>query len=795
MFAYLDAVEDPSATRATLGTNHRSDASLVTALNGFFDRTTFGDDRIQSRVVAARHDDERVAGLPAARLEFRAAPAGGAADRNRAAIAEDLADQIVGLLRSDARIGDAGDARAVLPGDCAVLVRSNDQAAMVKDVLARRGVHAVINGVGSVLDTAAAKDWGLLLAALDRPASPPKVRALALSRLVGSSPREVGEADDDEAIAMHDRAHEWARVLRMHGVATLMRTIARDTDLFGRLLVEVGGDRYLTDFEHVGELLHDAGSSERLGPSSLLGWLLDQAKTSTELPPDQRARRLESDAHAVQVLTVHRSKGLQFPFVFLPFLMATSRAASPPFQYFDRGLGRMAVDLGTGDAAAKDAAKADQTGELLRLLYVAMTRAEHRVVAWWFRFNQGKKGYLDAAVGRVLFTDRDQSWASADHLPDTFGPKSTGKAFDAAIARIGPTATWEEVPDEPAGLVWDGAPADLGEPMLRNFTGDVDRTWQRASYSALTRPVERALVSSEPDRRPEKADEDDLDQPVAPPSGDPLAHDLPLGPQPAGAAFGTMVHAVLEHVDLDADDLGEAMAAQVDVQAARAGFDLDDPSGLAAGLVLAARTPLGPDFGGVTLAGTPRRDRLDELEFELPLAQVGQPLTLDAIADALATTLAADDPFAGYPDQLRDRALARRVRGHLTGSIDLVLRRYADDGTPVFHVVDHKSNRLFSRDVPGTAWHYRQDALVGAMSHSHYPLQALLYLVGLHRFLRWRLAGYDPDRHLGASGYLFVRGMVGPDAPTEDGRPCGVMAWRPATAAILAVSDLLEAGR
>ncbi len=413
----------------------------------------------------------------------------------------------------------------------------------------------------------------------------------------------------------------------------------------------------------------------------------------------------------------------------------------------------------------------------------------------WFRFNQGKKGYLDAAIGRVLFTDRDQAWASADHLPDTFGPKSTDKAFDAAVARIGDAATWTVVPDEPEGLVWDGAPAGPGDPVLREFTGTVDRTWQRASYSALTRPVERALVSSEPDRRPEKADEDDLDQPAAPPAGDALDRPLPLGPQPAGAAFGTMVHAVLEHVDLDADDLDAAMAAQVDVQATRAGFDLDDPAGLASGLVLAARTPLGPDFGDVALAGTPRRDRLDELEFELPLAQVGQPLTLDAVADALATHLAADDPFAAYPDLLRDRTLARRVRGHLTGSIDLVLRRRAADGAPVFHVIDHKSNRLFSRDVPGSAWHYRQDALVGAMSHSHYPLQALLYLVGLHRFLRWRLAGYDPDRHLGAAGYLFVRGMVGPDAPSEDGRPCGVMAWRPSTAAIVAVSDLLEAGR
>ena len=151
-------------------------------------------------------------------------------------------------------------------------------------------------------------------------------------------------------------------------------------------------------------------------------------------------------------------------------------------------------------------------------------------------------------------------------------------------------------------------------------------------------------------------------------------------------------------------------------------------------------------------------------------------------------------PFSASPDALDDRDLARLVRGFLPGSIDLVLRRRTHAG-PVFHVIDHKTNRLYGADEVGSTWHYRPDALVDAMAHSHYPLQALLYQVALHRYLRWRLAGYDPDRHLGATGYLFLRGMVGPDAPRVDDQPCGVMAWRPPTALVTDLSALLEEGR
>jgi exodeoxyribonuclease V beta subunit len=192
-------------------------------------------------------------------------------------------------------------------------------------------------------------------------------------------------------------------------------------------------------------------------------------------------------------------------------------------------------------------------------------------------------------------------------------------------------------------------------------------------------------------------------------------------------------------------------------------------------------------------------DRLDELAFELPLVGGDAPagtLGVGAIAALLRARLAPDDPLAGYADRLDDPALASALRGYLTGSIDCVLRLAGDDGRPRFLVVDYKSNRLTPAGAPARVTDYEPAALAAEMQRAHYPLQALLYSVALHRFLRWRLgaAGYDADHDLGGVLYLFLRGMAGPGTPRVAGVPCGVFSWRPPPALVVELSDLLDRG-
>jgi exodeoxyribonuclease V beta subunit len=262
-----------------------------------------------------------------------------------------------------------------------------------------------------------------------------------------------------------------------------------------------------------------------------------------------------------------------------------------------------------------------------------------------------------------------------------------------------------------------------------------------------------------------------------------------------GTAVGTLVHEALEAVDFTAPDLPSALGEALHAARARGGVELGcEVEVAAAGLALALQTPLGDDLGELALAGVARGDRLDELAFELPLAggeHPRSPVELGDVARLLGERLPAEDPLAGYPARLADPALAARLSGYLTGSIDLVLRARGR-----FWVLDYKTNWLGGEGEPLSPHHYRPDALAAEMARSHYALQALLYSVALHRYLRWRLPGYAPEAHLGGVRYLFLRGMLGPDGPVLQGgaRP-GVFAWSPPVGLVAALSDLVEGAR
>lgn len=282
-----------------------------------------------------------------------------------------------------------------------------------------------------------------------------------------------------------------------------------------------------------------------------------------------------------------------------------------------------------------------------------------------------------------------------------------------------------------------------------------------------------------PDDEPTEAPVDALTGSTAAPS---LMNDLPYG-----AEFGTLVHGVLETVDTSVPDLAAEVHRRC-VEAVEHTMAELDVEVLSSALLEVLRTPA--DFG--SLAAVATRDRLNELEFELPLGGGDTPgarsAGMHAIAALLRTHLPADDDLAGYADHVA--ALPDTVlRGYLTGSIDAVLRVPDGTGGLRYLIVDYKTNRLGTGDL--TVEHYRRDHMVAEMIRSHYPLQALLYAVALHRYLRWRLPDYDPARHLGGARYLFVRGMIGTSTPPGH----GVFDWYPSARLVVALSDLLAGQR
>jgi exodeoxyribonuclease V beta subunit len=372
-------------------------------------------------------------------------------------------------------------------------------------------------------------------------------------------------------------------------------------------------------------------------------------------------------------------------------------------------------------------------------------------------------------------------------------------------ARSGGTVLVEEVELPKAPPRWTPSAGPVPTLDAASFDRTLDTAWRRTSYSALTAMAHEAACAAGVASEPEGPRLEDEPAAIETPGGvavtpdDPLRRvQSPMAELPSGTTLGIVVHSVLELVDTSAPDLGaELVERSREVLASRltASYTADE---LGAALLPAMETPLGPLARGVRLRDVAPADQLAEMDFELPLAggddPVGVAATLDAVADLLRQRLPPGDPFGAYPDLLTGPGLHHQeLRGYLVGSLDAVLRVRRDNGEPRYLVVDYKTN-LLGGGAPGeplTAWHYRPEALTDAMLAAHYPLQLLLYLVALHRYLRWRQPGYDPERHLGGGLYLFLRGMCGAATPVVDGVPCGVFGWTPPPGLVDELSGLL----
>ena len=811
--AYLEASEVVQK-EWTLDENWRSDEGLLRAYDALFSDAQLGFAGITYRSISAAPPNRapRLVGAPVtAPLRVRMVHA---ADRlvaltktkgqpqagdARGFIARDLAAEVVRLLDARPEVvtrgRDGSESRTRLhPGHIAVLVRVNSHALTVRDALHRAGVPAVIGGSGSVFGTKPALEWLRLLEALERPTARDRAALAALTCFIGWTADEVAAASEERWEDLHWSLHRWAALLRDEGIASLYEAVSRSHDVPARVLTRESGERDLTDLRHIAQLLHETGVSEGLGPTAMATWLgrrIRDAARDTE--NEERARRLESDADAVQVITIHRSKGLEFPVVLCPYMWDGRPNTNDVPVFHDPANGnRRTIDVGHegNDFAIHQKMELDEgRGEDLRLLYVALTRARHQAVLWWV----GVQDCQHSPLARLLF-ERD-----ADGLVHPYGSRThTDDEMEAAFHALGPEVATERVA-EPAAARWHQEDTSLPQLEAAVFDRVLDLGWRRVSYSGITRALhELPAVGSEPER-PLTTDED---VPALPARAAGAGADvwerwrgvsLGLAGMPGGALVGTVVHGVLEHTEFDAPDLYGEVGEALDREMAWRNVDLGSRDAVVEGLCAAIESPLGAPAAGMRLRDVARRHRLDELGFEIPLVGGDDPtatLHVGQLADLLEEHLGPDDPVGRYAHRLRDPALSGVLRGYLTGSLDLVFR----DTDGRFVLADYKTNRLGSPDETLTAWHYRPEAVQLEMDAAHYPLQALLYSVALHRYLRWRLRGYEAERDLGGVLYLFVRGMSAAAPTALDGHACGVWSWQPPVHLVDALSDLFDRG-
>ncbi|MFF0543872.1 UvrD-helicase domain-containing protein [Nocardia thailandica] len=801
VLSYLDAVAHADS-RSELSHNRRSDAGLLAALDHVLGGAELGHGDIAVHPVSATREQTRLAG-PAAQtvpLRLRVLGRDGGGPRNRSGfpsvgrqrerVAADLAADLVGLLESGVTLGAAGgERRPVGPGDIAVLVRTRTQVEIVRKALDDVGVPSVLAGGTSVFATAAATDWLWVLRALEQPHRGDRVRLAARTPILGVTAAEIDAGGSDLVGRLSTQLREAARLFGRAGFAAVFDKLATDTDLAPRLLGVENGERELTDLRHVAQLLDDVALTEGFGLTALTRWLADRVRAPEQGSLAGRSRRLDRDAAAVQIATVHASKGLEFPVVYLPFAWDSAKNPYPATLLFHDDTGARVLDIGGKDAPGyaqrQLRCEAEEAGEELRLLYVALTRAMCQIVAWW----APAVTTAAAPLHRMIFGRRPGAAtvpARAETPADKTAVERLTEWAAPAAAVVSVTVVERAGDVEPRRVRVEPPTGDLA---AARFDRVLDHTWRRTSYSALTAGAHDAagVHDPEPEDGPARDDEpaeprvlDTVEEPAAPS----LMNDLPYG-----AEFGTLVHGVLELVDTAAPDLDAEVRARSADAVARTLAELDADL-LARALLAVLHTPA--DYG--TLAAIAPRDRLCELEFELPLGAPdetrghrGDAATLAAVAELMRRHLPADDVLREYPDQLA--ALPETVlRGYLTGSIDAVLRVPAAAGGHRYLIVDYKTNRLGTGDL--TVAHYRREHMAAEMIRSHYPLQALLYSVALHRYLRWRLPGYDPAAHLGGARYLFVRGMIGPATPPG----CGVFEWNPPAGLVSAVSDLLAGG-
>lgn len=785
--SYLAAVAGADRLR-TLDVNWRSDGPLLTALDVLFEGAFFGDERIRYRKVAPPPEraTSRIhgAGHPLSIRRFgenieikRAKDGFFYIGECRRAVAADTAAEVVRMLAAGITI-DREDGVAVLgPGDIAVLCRTRKQVDLVRDELGRRAVPSVAARTGGVFASPAAEEWRRFLLAVEQPERVSLVRLAATTVLVGLAPAAVAALDDTGVLALQQQMREWKEMLDDTGVPALIERLGRVTDLVGRVLAGEDGERMMTDLVHIAEEMHAVWRRNR--SVSLVRWLeatVSEAARRADRnidEPDARQRRLETDAAAVQVQTVHGAKGLQYPVVLVPFAWDVP-SIDPQFPVFHeapsgKGAGadtprRRVIDVGGVDspdfADHVAAARAEDVAEESRLLYVALTRAEHRLVVWWV---ENCRSTAATKLHALL--------AGEGRSPEDLASRSGDTIAMAVVNELAPTDRYRPppAPDHPL--------------LAARFDRRLDHRWQRASFSSLS-PEHPLGAGPETAEEPGAGDEPLVDEDVEPAAA---GAELPMADLPRGARFGTLFHHVLEHVGFGVDDPAAAVHRLLDVEMAAAAWDFDADR-FVAGVVATLETPLGPRPEDTRLRDIAPGMVLDEMRFELPVRTEGVPLSLADIGAVMLDHLPAGNPYRGYAADLVVPG-RRPFRGYLTGAIDVTAALSGAEGVR-YVVMDYKTNALPTPGAVAVPQDYGPGPLATAMIGGNYVLQATLYQVALHRYLQWRLPGYDPHRHLGGARYLFVRGMAGAATPVVDGERCGVARWHPPAEMVLALSEL-----
>ncbi len=746
IFTYMAARGQVNA-HYTLDTNWRSSSVMIEAVNRIFQQAKapfIYEDDIPFHPVAAskkgQHKSLLINGqpLPAGQLWFMDSNevVGNTDYQNAMSLA--TATEINRLLTlagdHNCIIKEEDQSRPLQAGDIAVLVRKKAEGQRIRESLAKQGIASVyMSNSDSVFACQEAVDIQRLLAACLTPTDERALRAALATPLLTLDAASLDQLNHNEQV-WEQTVEEFSGYHQLwteRGVLPMLRRLIYQRKIAENLLADEFGERRLTDLLHLGELLA-AAALEQESQHGLLRWFTEAIESPNKDAAEQQLH-LESERNLVKIVTIHKSKGLEYNVVFLPFPCLWRKENQP--LYHDEKSRQAVLDLSSPDEAREHAEK-ERLAEDLRLLYVALTRSVHTCYIGLAPVKAGgRKNPTDlhrSALGRLLANGQE---IEASDLGAILEKLTEGNpAFAISPPPDTPLPRYQASGDQQPSL------------QARDFSGHIEKDWWVTSYSALSK---HSTSHSHPEMAPlpsESADPDasqemaghDMEVYLEPQSTQTdilsQADELNLFNFPKGARPGTFLHTLFETVDFSETDKSK-LDTQVQDMLLKEGFEEHWSPVLVDMLENCLQSPL--DCMAMKLADIPENQRKVEMEFFLPIHQL-QPGSLNQL-------IAQHDPLSAQAGKLD----FQQVKGMLKGFIDLTFEYQGK-----WYVLDYKSNWLGDNIND-----YSQTNMAKAMVDHRYDLQYQLYSLALHRLLKQRLPDYNYDHHFGGVFYLFLRGV------------------------------------
>lgn len=745
IFAYLEAKGDASEDhRFSLDRNFRSVPKLIEAVNKLFGRheNPFILENISFKRVKAGKDKEKyerlsIDGKQAAPVEIRKLDyasdelplnKGTAQERS----ARDTAYQIKQLLRKAeegrALIGN----KKVQAGDIAVLVRSHRQAGLIRDALAGQGIKSVQYSQESVFKSEEAAEIQYILRAVAEPANERFIKTALATNIMGYAAKDLLKFEEDETawIEKLGRFSEWHSAWNEHGFAFMFRLLLNDEHIADQVIGLEDGERKLTNLIHLSELLQQEEQNGKTGTRSLLQWLA-RKRDEDQKDLEEEQLRLESDENLVKVVTIHRSKGLEYPIVFCPFLWKGPRYSDDgaPIVYHDENdKSQVYLDFSGKDDPERNRKRfqmaKEDLAENIRLAYVAITRAEQKCVISWVYASKSEYSPL----GYLLLEGHESFKVLNDTISteSKYKPVESGKFNDSITGLIRKSPALftlnPEISTNQHELNMSGSSST---PLVaRSFEREkaLEEGLSISSFSSLVRNEQEDFTMDY---------ELFFDEPFGEDTASGRREELSIFNFPKGPKPGTAIHHIFEQIDFNnQENLNDVIIKNLEKQGIKRRW-VPVISGMVNTVLMKNLTGTAQEL---RLSSLKRDDFIPELEFYFRCGEVKLKELLNIIR-----------PGSDIPSSLNGFADG----GFMKGFIDLT---FEYDGR--YYILDYKTNHLGNSISDYGAKHIQTE-----MEEAMYDLQYHIYIVALHRYLSKVISGYSYQTHLGGAFYLFLRGM------------------------------------